>query len=101
LLELDNFGNSGNHISKIDRFGYDEISWFANQPGWYRREFLQKTVNKIKALNDNGHFAMPGRRTIYLSSIGGNTMYLVNDSKYVKDGFSDEATIKTIWAKLK
>lgn len=102
LLEFDNWGVNKSLFNKaIDRFGYDEISWFANQPDWYRREFLQNSINKLVSLKDNGHLAMPGRRTAYDYAAGEQQDYWMNDAKYAKDGFSDEATIKAIWAKLK
>ena len=44
---------------------------------------------------------MPGRRTAYDYAAGEQQDYWMNDAKYAKDGFSDEATIKAIWAKLK
>ncbi len=105
LLEFDNWGGKNNkandNIGCIDRFNYDEISWFANQPDWYRRESLQNFVNKLVGLKDNGHLAMPGRRTAYNHVTEKQEDYWMNDAKYAKDGFSDEATIKTIWTKLK
>ena len=102
LLEFDNWGVNKTLFNKaIDRFGYDEISWFANQPDWYRREFLQKSIDKLVGLKDNGHLSMPGRRTAYDYAAGEQQDYWMNDAKYAKDGFSDEATIKAIWAKLK
>lgn len=102
LVEFDNWGQNRKLFNKAeDRFGYDEISWFANQPAWYRREFLNKAVDKIVALKDNGHIALPGRRTAYIYAKDTQLDYWMNDAKYAKDGYSDEATIKAIYARLK
>lgn len=106
LVEFDNWGGRNNksvtnNVSCIDRFNYDEISWFANQPDWYRREFLQKSVIKIAALKDNGHIALPGRRTAFNHVTEAQEDYWMNDAKYAKNGFSDEATIKAIYAQFK
>ncbi len=102
LVEFDNWSQNRKLFNKAeDRFGYDEISWFANQPDWYRREFLNKAVDKIVALKDNGHIALPGRRTAFIYAKDAQLDYWMNDAKNAKDGFSDEATIKAIYARLK
>ena len=44
LLEFDNYGQQGElGVSNGEAFGtwgYDDITWFATQPEWYRNEFL-------------------------------------------------------------
>ena len=48
LTEFDNFGSFGDHTKKEKRFGYDEISWFANQPRWYRHQFLKDLKKQVE-----------------------------------------------------
>ncbi len=101
LVEFDNDGGDNNdHTIAKNRWGYDEISWFANQPQWYRHQFLKDIVSQVRKLGDNGHVALPGRRTAYLSFIHSRLYYVMNDAKHYENGFSDEAAIKAIWANL-
>ncbi len=100
LVEFDNDGGDNNdHTIAKNRWGYDEISWFANQPQWYRHQFLKDVVNQVEGLENNGHVALPGRRTAYLSFIHSRLYYVMNDAKHYENGFSDEAAIKEIFSK--
>ncbi len=44
LLEFDNYGQQGklgvSNGQAFGTWGYDDITWFASQPEWYRNEFL-------------------------------------------------------------
>ena len=88
LLEFDNFGVDAENIDKVSNdaqdtvWGYDEISWYANQTPANRHSFLTTTV--VEWLNTtlpttkgaaNGHIAMPGKRTASISSTGGSEYY--------------------------
>ena len=79
LLEFDNFGHDASYkdtarsASQYDYvWGYDEISWYANQDPTLRAAYLSTLNDYIKGLEDapNGHVAMPGRRTAYISDTG-------------------------------
>ncbi len=102
LVEFDNWGGKSGtlNVAKYS-WGYDEISWFANQPNWYRREFLMYINKKIAGFNDNGHVAMPGRRTAYILSKNAQLNYIMNDPAFCSDGFGDEAAIAKVWEELK
>lgn len=53
LLEFDNYGQQGTlGVSNGEAFGtwgYDDITWFAVQPEWYRNEFLLYLDNYMKS----------------------------------------------------
>ncbi len=81
LLEFDNFGIQSNYKDKYNStndyvWGYDEISWYVNQQAQYRHSFLTTTVvdwvkNTLPNMGAaNGHIAMPGKRSAYISSTG-------------------------------
>ncbi|HQK74063.1 MAG TPA: hypothetical protein PL044_09885 [Clostridiales bacterium] len=69
LVELDNWaGYDPSLLDKPDRgtiwtWGFDEISWFANQPSAYQREFLLYAHDWVTQVDGSkGHIAMPGTR---------------------------------------
>ncbi len=106
LVELDNYGddtaslNIGNP-NDMRTWGMDEITWYANQPEWYREEFLQYAYDWVTyEAPGNGFFAMPGQRVARLYDENGEIyqwQYYAYDSKNHKSGNDDEAIIKRIW----
>lgn len=94
LVEFDNWGSSeSEHTSaKESLWGYDEISWLANQHASYRRYFLGYISNKVIGYGENGHVAMPGRRMVYLTALGKEYRY---DIAAVR--FNDTDAIAEIW----
>ncbi len=90
LVEFDNYGKPAEG-SNTDVWGMDEISWIATQPDAYRRSFLTEVRKMVSDLNENGHVALPGSRTVACSD--DITWYNMNNSKYCRDGFSDEEAI--------
>jgi hypothetical protein len=100
MVELDNFGSSGKEGKNIGAhwiWGYDEISWFANQPEEYRNEWLWYAWKWIRENDPNGFLEMPGSRCL-ASPANGRRWYFANtQSKAVPDGFNQEETIKEIW----
>ena len=106
FVELDNFGQD---LSKLDQpttgsaeyqwWGLDEISWFANQPKWYRTQWLSNAYQWVKSTDSAGFMEMPGTRTAALRSGGSvqQLMYHANSRLFLKDGFDDELTIRNIW----
>jgi len=101
MVELDNFGSSGKEGQNIGScwiWGYDEISWFANQPEEYRNDWLWYAWKWIKEHDPNGFLEMPGSRCL-ASPANGRRWYFANmQSQAVPDGFNQEETIKEIWA---
>jgi hypothetical protein len=101
IVELDNFepsGREGQNIGGHWIWGYDEISWFAHQPETYRNEWLRYAWDWIRKHDPNGWLQMPGSRTL-CAPVGGKHWYFANTkSAAVPGGFSQEATIKAIWA---
>ena len=100
LLEFDNFGVDTDNLNKFYSsgdyvWGYDEISWYVNQQASDRHIFLTNIVNEVAGLSAvNGHVALPGKRTAFISATGASE-YLTNEaniyngiiySTYYKDG---------------
>lgn len=102
LVEFDNWGGKCTELNVAAyRWGYDEISWFANQPRSYRHKFLMYINKKIVDFNDNGHVAMPGRRTAFILSKNAQLNYVMNDPAFCPGGFGDEAAIAKVWEEIK
>ncbi len=96
LVEFDNDGGEGNNKAEA-KWGYDEIGWYANQPQWYRQKFIKDVNAQVKGFGNNGHVALPGRRTAYISEKKARLYYVMNDAKYYENGFSDEQGIINAW----
>ncbi len=108
LVELDNWGVSkypGQSRQTAGRqvpgafwiWGYDEISWFANQSRAYRARWLRYAWNWLRTTDPNGHLEMPGART-ETSPLNHRRWYEANDpSPAVPDGLGDEDAIRAIW----
>jgi hypothetical protein len=107
LVELDNFEPSdrpGENIGGHWCWGYDEISWFANQPAAYRNDWLRYAWDWVRRHDANGYLEMPGSRCLSGPAIGGDgkrtRWYFANRaSPAVPTGFGQEDTIKAIWAR--
>ena len=79
-------------------WGYDEITWFANQPREYRAQWLRYAWDWVPRADPNGHLQMPGGRTL-AASVNGSRWYYANDpSPKVPNGLGDEDAIRAIWA---
>lgn len=101
IVELDNFeasGREGQNIGGHWIWGYDEISWFARQPEPYRNEWLRYAWNWIRQQDPNGWLQMPGSRTLVAPADGKHWYWANTRSTAVPDGFSQEETIRSIWA---
>lgn len=102
LVELDNFGIS-NHpgvpdTTTIYPWGYDEISWFYQQPEQYRNDWLHYAHNWIAAHDTNGHLQMPITRIVTLGHKQPRLKFRANTrSAGCPDGMNTEETIKAIW----
>jgi len=111
LVEFDNFGGtrtpgqaSQAHGPSIFTWGYDEITWFAQQPESDRNEWLRYARTWLREHDRNGFLEMPGGRMLTNGPAtpgeGGGRInwYFANTkSPACPHGFSQEDTIKTIW----
>ena len=109
LVEFDNFGGTRTpgKASQAERpsifaWGYDEITWFAQQPENYRNEWLRYAWKWLKEHDKDGFLEMPGGRMLTNgpATEGGGKMrwYFANTkSEANPQGFSQEETIKAIW----
>lgn len=101
LVELDNYGAS-RHPGEAGQgadwvWGYDEISWFANQSKQYRSEWLRYAWDWVKKTDPDGYLEMPGSRT-ETSPLDHHRWYSANrPSAAVPSGLDDEDTIRAIW----
>ncbi|HHW24428.1 MAG TPA: hypothetical protein GXX22_03105 [Clostridiales bacterium] len=87
-------------IASADWWGYDEMSWFANQPYWYQRVFLAYAYRwVIEADRGGGHFAMPGTRQVALRGGDGlvKSVFYPFSSVYFEGGTDVENIIREIW----
>jgi hypothetical protein len=71
FVELDNWGGVRRASqNKVDYpwfpWGYDEISWFANQPLWYQKKWLLYAYETVHGSDPQGFFEMPCNRTSFI-----------------------------------
>ena len=109
LVEFDNFGGtrtpgqaSQTERANIFTWGYDEISWFSQQPEAYRNEWLRYAWNWLMENDPNGFLEMPGFRMITNGPTGAEgkriaTYIADTKSAACPNCFSQEETIKAIW----
>jgi hypothetical protein len=102
LVEIDNFGVSKQpgkpNAGGIWIWGYDEITWFAQQPDTYRNTWLCYGYDWVRKTDPAAHFEMPGSRTLR-SPLDGKRWYYANTkSPATPEGFGQEETIREIWA---
>jgi hypothetical protein len=109
MLEFDNSDTDGAFVGCASRhqwwhvWGWDPVSWFAQQPAWYRTEVLSYTYGRIKCLDPNGHLEMLGRRNVLYGvprsqaavnyQMGGDDLYKCYDGP----GAGEQSVIKGIW----
>lgn len=102
LVELDNFGVSRQpgqpRAGGIWIWGYDEITWFAQQNQSYRSNWLHYARDWVQRTDSNGHFEMPGSRTMVSPLDHRRWYYANNPSSSVPDGLGDEEAIRAVWA---
>jgi hypothetical protein len=111
LVEFDNFGGSRTpgqasqaQRANIFTWGYDEITWFSQQPEDYRNEWLRYAWGWLKEHDRDGFLQMPGSRMLtngpqVPAESRRLTWYFANTrSPACPQGFAQEETIKAIWA---
>jgi len=102
LVEIDNFGSSRQpgkpNAGGIWIWGYDEITWFAQQSEEYRNQWLHYAWDWVRKTDPAGHLQMPGSRTLR-SPLDGKRWYYANaKNAATPEGFNQEETIREIWA---
>jgi hypothetical protein len=117
LVEFDNYGVSkqpGQSRADGGQFnwvwGYDEITWFAEQNNEYRADWLRYAWHWVRTTDPSGYLEMPGSRQITkgragLRASGASKSYTGRRPWYhantpsaaVPDGMGDEQTIRAIW----
>jgi hypothetical protein len=100
LVEFDNFGISnspGKNIGAHWIWGYDEITWYANQDEKYRNDWLLYAVEWLEENDPNGFLQMPGSRPLTKPTTVQNWYFANNQTGIMPNGFNQEDTIKEIW----
>ena len=102
LVELDNYGRSRKPgeagMGRFWVWGWDEITWFSQQPENYRNEWLRYAWQWVREHDREGYVQMPGARCL-AGAANGNRWYDVNrPSTATPNGFGQEQTIRAIWA---
>lgn len=110
LVEIDNYGVSPtpgeSTPGNVFIWGWDEITWFANQPEEYRNEWLSYAHNWVTEHAPYGHFQMPLNRILtppveinYEGVTYISTRYSANtQSDAIPEGFNQEESIAEIWS---
>ncbi|MFI3295354.1 MAG: hypothetical protein R3Y19_04980 [Rikenellaceae bacterium] len=91
LVEIDNYGQAprpGEAGQTWYIWGWDEITWFTNQPEYYRNYWLEYAWTWVRTTDPNGFLQMPGWRGRYRAN---------TKSDACPNGSNQEQTIKMIW----
>jgi hypothetical protein len=101
LVEFDNYGKAKttNVADTTDIFvwGWDEISWLAQQKEEARNKWLEYAFDWIKKTDPNGHLQMPACRMITCPNETLRSYFANTKSPACPVGYSQEETIKKIW----
>ena len=102
FVELDNWSGYNSSIVNTpgDTFwpwGYDEISWFANQPLSYQKEWLSYAYNWFGSNDPNGYFEMPGMRTAWIAAENVQRNFYSFSTDFDSYGRGLEDTIRSVW----
>ena len=97
LAEVDNWGVDTKRLHKASAYiwGYDEITWYAVQPQWYRQKFVEDLTKQIDSFGENGHFALPTKR--YIGQVPG----ISTAACYFASTYGDLNFYKDMWNRLK
>ena len=100
-VEIDNYADDlPNRNTTASHWGYDEISWYANQPASYRHQWLSYAYTWVHNTDSVGYFMMPGIRSarIYNSNDRLISYTYYNYSTLFDDkGADDEYAIRDVW----
>jgi hypothetical protein len=97
LVEFDNYGRSRKPgqagMGQVWVWGWDEITWFSQQPEAYRNEWLAYAWRWIREHDPAGYLEMPGMRCLSGAADGKRWYYVHQAETATPDGFGQEATI--------
>jgi hypothetical protein len=103
LVELDNYGVSSKPgqagMGGCWVWGYDEITWFAQQTEAYRNEWLRYAWRWVREHDQDGYLEMPGSRCLSGTANGKRWYWANRASAATPGGFGQEETIRAIWVK--
>ncbi len=101
LVEFDNYGRNGlpNVPDTTSHFvwGWDEISWFAQQDEGSRNSWLEYAFKWLKKTDQNGHLQMPVSRMISCPNETAGSYRANSKREACPIGYGQEETIKQIW----
>ncbi|MEZ5326185.1 MAG: hypothetical protein R3F19_14130 [Verrucomicrobiales bacterium] len=101
LVEFDNFGRDRNsNVANLKShfvWGWDEISWFAQQPDDERNAWLKYAHQWIRKSDPTGHLQMPGCRMLSCPNESEGSYRANTRSEACPIGYSQEETIKQLW----
>ena len=103
LVELDNYGRSkkpgeaGTGVHWV--WGWDEITWFSQQPEAYRNEWLGYAWKWVRDNDPAGYLEMPGMRCLAGAADKKNWYWVNRPSPATPDGSGQEDAVREIWQK--
>jgi hypothetical protein len=101
LVEFDNYGRSRQPgqagMGKFWVWGWDEMTWFSQQPEEYRNRWLGDAVQWLRDHDPAGYLQMPGMRCLSGAANGKRFYYVHRASAATPDGFGQEGAIRKIW----
>ena len=102
LVEFDNYGRSRQPdqpgMGRFWIWGWDEITWFSQQPEDYRNHWLEYAWQWIRNSDRDGYLQMPGIRCLAGATNGKRWYYVNQPSAATPEGFGQEQAIRAIWA---
>jgi hypothetical protein len=103
LVEFDNYGRSKMPgqlgMGRFWVWGWDEITWFSQQPVAYRDQWLRYACDWIRENDPAGYLQMPGIRCLSGAADRKRFYYVHQPSSATPDGFGQEGAIREIWAR--
>jgi len=102
LVEFDNYGRSRQPgqpgMGRFWVWGWDEITWFSQQPEDHRNEWLNYAWHWVRKNDPAGYLQMPGSRCLAGATNGKRWYYANQPSTVTPEGFGQEETIRAIWS---
>ncbi len=101
LVEFDNFGRDRQpNVADLKShfvWGWDEISWFAQQDEVTRNAWLKYARDWIRKADPNGHLQMPGCRMLSCPNESAGSYRANTKSPACPIGYAQEETIRELW----
>jgi hypothetical protein len=102
LVEFDNYGHSPQPgqagMGPFWVWGWDEITWFSQQPEAYRNQWLRYAWQWVREHDFAGYVEMPGYRCLSGAANGKKWYFANQPSAVTPEGGGQEETIRAIWA---